>query len=100
MSNYLFIISIALLAVGGSANGREWSEPIELTDVRWQRLDNDFDVALDNNGNIHLLYQVMEYYGNDSSANRILYSVYSSTGDNIRTFTPFGEGRASGTGTL
>ena len=84
-SGRLFVCGLALagmLSVGtGKAEVREWSEPIELTDVRNWGLDYEFEVALDSRGNIHLLYSVNFF--EDAPGDRLLYSVFNPEGQQI-----------------
>jgi len=91
---HTILIALALLIGVGIGIGREWSEPIELTNARDERLDTEYDVAVDNHGNIHLLYDAQEGDG-------VLYAVFNSDGEPLREpVEPMGEADGSGTATM
>ncbi|MCF7810052.1 T9SS type A sorting domain-containing protein [bacterium] len=84
---------IALLAAGIEVElyAQDWSEPVELTDVFGQVLDNDYKAAVDSRGNIHLVYEVKSYQERFHTF-RVFYSKFNPHGELLRdTILPMGE---------
>ncbi|MCF7811129.1 T9SS type A sorting domain-containing protein [bacterium] len=80
----LSIIVVMAAGIEGELCAQEWSEPVELApEARNEFIDNDYETAVDSQGNIHLLFTVQQY--NDQyQCNRLRYSKFDPHGESLQ----------------